>query len=538
MEKKIIDLEVKDNLEPTIKNLKLLKNQLKETAAGSKEFDKLSAQIRDLDDSIADAKATNDDFLGQLENASGPLGMLGQSIRGAERTFSSFNGALKASVIGLIVSLLGGLVAAFSENESAMKKLQPLLDGIKKIFQGVFRAVEPLFNTMVDLATDALPFVAKGIGMVYSAMMAYFTFLKESGGGAMKILKGIFTLDGDAISEGIDQVGGSFKKTQTTYNDSMKKFSEGSKELTESEKAELEKREENRKKALEKKAENEQKAKDKAIKKAEEEKAELQRIAKEKADAEMQSAKDAMAILDELNKSRETPAQKEEREYLEKKAVLEANNLDTALLTQVHNENLDAINKTAADKLAADTKAINDKTLADEKAITDAKIALAAAEKKAKLDAADAVANTLSGMSDLLGKETAAGKAAAVASATINTFSSAQKAYDATVGIPYVGPILAPINAGIAIAAGIKNVKSILAVKVPGGGGGGSAPSGGATGAGAAAPQFNVVGNTGVNQLAQTLNQEQPPIKTYVVAGDVTTGQSLDRNIITNASLG
>jgi len=141
-------------------------------------------------------------------------------------------------------------------------------------------------------------------------------------------------------------------------------------------------------------------------------------------------------------------------------------------------------------------------------------------------------------MSDLLGKETAAGKAAAVASATINTFSSAQKAYDATVGIPYVGPVLAPINAGIAIMAGIKNVKSILAVKVPGGGGGGSAPSGGATGAGATAPQFNVVGNTGANQLAQTLNQEQPPIKTYVVAGDVTTGQSLDRNIITNASLG
>jgi len=170
-----------------------------------------------------------------------------------------------------------------------------------------------------------------------------------------------------------------------------------------------------------------------------------------------------------------------------------------------------------------------------------ARISIAEKEKKAKLEAADAIANTLSGMADLLGKETAAGKAAAVASATINTFSSAQKAYDATVGIPYVGPVLAPINAGIAIAAGIKNVKSILAVKVPGGGGGGSAPSGGAIGSGAVgatAPQFNVVGNTGVNQLAATLGREQPPIKTYVTAGDVSSGQSLNRNIITNASLG
>ena len=538
MEKKVVELDIRSNVEESIAGLRQLKRQLKDTAAGSEEFKKLYNQIDDLEDKIKSSKNASSDWVDSLEMAGGPLGALGTSINRAKVATQSFGGALKATGIGLIVSLLGGLVAAFSENEGAMKKLQPLLDGIKKIFQGVFRAVEPLFNTMVDLATDALPFVAKGIGMVYSAMMAYFTFLKESGAGAMKILKGVFTLDGDAISEGIDQVGGSFKKTQESYGESMKRFTEGSKELTASEKAEIEKREENRKAALEKKAENEQKAKDKAIKKAEEEKAELDRIAKEKLDAQMQSAKDAMAILDELNKSRETPAQKEQREYLEKKAILEANNLDTALLTQTHNETLDAINKENADKIAADTKAINDKTLADEKAITDAKIALAAAEKKAKLDAVDAVANTLSGMSELLGKETAAGKAAAVASATINTFSSAQKAYDATVGIPYVGPVLAPINAGLAIVAGIKNVKSILAVKVPGGGGGGSAPMGNAAQAGTTAPQFNVVGNSGANQLAQTLGREQPPIKAYVTASDVSTGQSLNRNIITNASLG
>lgn len=180
-----------------------------------------------------------------------------------------------------------------------------------------------------------------------------------------------------------------------------------------------------------------------------------------------------------------------------------------------------------------------EKQKATDKANSEAKTKLIELEKKEKLDAADAVANTLSAMSELLGKETAAGKAAAVASATINTFSSAQKAYDATVGIPYVGPILAPINAGIAIAAGIKNVKSILAVKVPGGGGG-SAPSGGGGGGSTpAAPVFNVVGASSTNQLAQTIgNQQQQPIKAYVVSNDVTTAQSLDRNIISSASIG
>jgi hypothetical protein len=66
--------------------------------------------------------------------------------------------------------------------------------------------------------------------------------------------------------------------------------------------------------------------------------------------------------------------------------------------------------------------------------------------------------------------------------------------------------------------------------------------AGGSAGGGAAAgsaPQFNVVGNSGVNQLAGIMaTNEQTPVKAYVVPSDVTTGQSLDRNIIKNASLG
>jgi len=180
------------------------------------------------------------------------------------------------------------------------------------------------------------------------------------------------------------------------------------------------------------------------------------------------------------------------------------------------------------------------KSTADAKANADAKNKITELEKQNKLAAVDAVAATLSQISDLLGKETAAGKAAAVASATINTFSSAQKAYDATVGIPFVGPVLAPINAGLAIAAGIKNVKSILAVKTPRGGGGGSAPSaGGDVGRTASAPSFNVVGASSTNQLAQTIgNKEQQPIKAYVVSNEVTTQQGLDRNIVKSATIG
>ena len=51
-------------------------------------------------------------------------------------------------------------------------------------------------------------------------------------------------------------------------------------------------------------------------------------------------------------------------------------------------------------------------------------------------------------------------------------------------------------------------------------------------------PDFNVVGTTGTNQLADAIgSQNQAPIRAYVVSGDVTTSQSLDRNIVDSATL-
>ena len=122
-------------------------------------------------------------------------------------------------------------------------------------------------------------------------------------------------------------------------------------------------------------------------------------------------------------------------------------------------------------KYANEQMAINTAIAISEQDLARAKIA-------ATVEAADAVASTLSMTAELLGKNTAAGKALAVASATISTFTSAQKAYESTVGIPYVGPFLAPINAGLAVLAGVANVKKILAVQVPGqGGSGGGVPT-------------------------------------------------------------
>lgn len=52
-------------------------------------------------------------------------------------------------------------------------------------------------------------------------------------------------------------------------------------------------------------------------------------------------------------------------------------------------------------------------------------------------------------------------KAAAIANATISMYDSAVGAYDSVVRIPYVGPYLAPVAAGAAIAAGAANIAKI-----------------------------------------------------------------------------
>jgi len=94
-----------------------------------------------------------------------------------------------------------------------------------------------------------------------------------------------------------------------------------------------------------------------------------------------------------------------------------------------------------------------DKSIAKSKELASAEVKIEQEKGKAKIAAATTVADTLNALSNLVGQETAAGKAMAVASATISAILSAQKAYESTIGIPFVGPVLAPINAGLALAS-------------------------------------------------------------------------------------
>lgn len=92
------------------------------------------------------------------------------------------------------------------------------------------------------------------------------------------------------------------------------------------------------------------------------------------------------------------------------------------------------------------------------------------------------------------------------------------------------------ITAGISIASTVAaTAKGLAALGGGGSGGGGSMPSGSAP----TPPQFNIVGQSGTNQLAQTIaGQQNKPIEAFVVSSAVTTSQALDRNRVKTATFG
>ena len=148
-------------------------------------------------------------------------------------------------------------------------------------------------------------------------------------------------------------------------------------------------------------------------------------------------------------------------------------------------------------------------------------------EYEFKIAQAQAASDLLGSLANLAGKQTAAGKALGVSAALVNTYVGVTEALATKSVLPSPFDIVAKIaNVATVLASGLKAVRAITAVKVPGGGGGGggvSAPSigGGAPSTASAVP---TIGSSPVTALGQVM-ANQPPLKAYVVESEVTGTQ-------------
>jgi hypothetical protein len=232
-----------------------------------------------------------------------------------------------------------------------------------------------------------------------------------------------------------------------------------------------------------------------------------------------------------------------------------------------------AAKKAIADKEAAEKKAREDKLAAEEKERKD-KLAKEeeerqklkeesderiAAEEQRQIQEVSAAKHAAADQAiALFGAETKAGKAALVAKQVMNAMElieSAKKtitltklkvaetkgavaqgsAETAKIGFPQNIPMLIAYGlqaAGIVMAMNQAFGAAKSAAASAGGGGGVSAPP-------STTPSFNIVGSSPTNQIAEALNgQNQRPIKAFVTSSDVSSAQSLDRNIIQTAKIG
>ncbi len=225
----------------------------------------------------------------------------------------------------------------------------------------------------------------------------------------------------------------------------------------------------------------------------------------------------------------ESPIEKLKRQYEEEKAILEAANESTLQLTADFNLNMLALKEDAKVK----TMTIEEDISNQKKVLTEADMAIAS--------------NAVNLLVQLADRNKTLQKAGIIASAGVGIYSVIKDtiaANTAAIAPPPLG--LGPI-AGIGLqtkntiqgALSIASITAASAKALSAVGGGGSAPSGNAPRGGvpASVPQFNIVGQSSTNQLAQSINKQQTqPVKAYVVSSEISNQQALDRNRIQNST--
>ena len=257
-----------------------------------------------------------------------------------------------------------------------------------------------------------------------------------------------------------------------------------------------------------------------------------------------------------IEKLKEINVEERSSEQARLQAIVDEANLGTQAKVDAQIA-LDEFMETSRQESISLNQEYSDAIVAEEQKILDAKLKAIEADrqmKQAQVDIALGVLNIVkqsAGQSAELQKALLiADSAAGIASIIIDT--NAANAAAALNPLVYLTPggsaILAKdiarnkINAAIGIgstiaatAQGLKGIgkggSAISSTSIPS-----PSISGGSEVSESQAPAFNIVGTSGIEQIADVV-ASQTPVKAYVVANDVTTAQSLERNIVEGATL-
>jgi len=565
MAKTVIGVELKAETSGVEKSVGSFKQKLREAnqellgltekfGATSKEATEAAKKVAGLKDAIGDAKALSDSF-----SPDAPFNALGGAIQGAVSGFQA----------------LQGVQALFGSESEELNKTLVKLNAVMALSQGVNGLVaakdafvnltavvknNTIFIKANEVATKGAAFVMKLFGQSVNTTSTSFKVLKgaiaATGIGVLILLVGEavqafneFTSASDAAAESQKRLNDlSVKNADDQLNRITDKINREEKfEIarakiagkTDQEIFEIQ--QEYQRKRIRSlndyynsvRTIDEDKADDaiKAANKINEEgqlaelnnQIKLKEIRDNAAKKEKEDRDNAQKKLDEEKKKREEEQKKFGISLVQQKVDADADALEEGLKNAKEYDQLqldvEQAQSNARLQISID-RANKEKELRDQQ-ISDDK---AAAE--AKIQTLNLVANTTETFANLLGKQTAAGKALAIASATINTYQGASEALKANYGA--FGPaaqVARVLSVAAVIATGLKQVREIAKTKVPGGGGGGSVPS--APSISSFAPQATT---TSLNQ--QSINAiGNVAARAYVLETDVSGNQERVRRL-------
>lgn len=452
-------------------------------------------QVTESIDSFKNLKAVIQDStvyikLNELANkaAAGSMKLFGIAVETTSTSFKVLKGAIAATGIGLLIVGIGELVSAFqnytSEAEKAKEAQDKLNESIKKGADVGLQAELQYIDNEERLAIARAKNRGASEKELFEIEQSYRKLRANSQLRYWKEIKDIDVEGAMKAKAEIAKINADAKVAQLNFDTEEKK-----------------RRDERNKARLEKEKEHRQ---------------DITNLLKSYNDTNKGFQQDELAsYVDTTDQIMQTKLD-------EKQQVLEAQILTNQILSD------------------SDAQRLNDELVNAE-----TRKRIAKEEADYKIEQAKRAADLLDGISNLIGKQTAAGKAAAVASTIINTYAAAQLAFkNAQLNpISILGSAYPYIQAGLAIAAGIKNVQQIMSVPVPngGGGGGGSVPSGGgysfsSGGTAPISPQTNVVTTQLTNQNLNELKNNT--VKAYVVESEMTDAQTRIRRIQQAAEFG
>jgi len=207
-----VKVDVETDVEPSIKQLKELKKQIRETAAGSEEFVRLQQQIDDVQDSLASARTGAGNFTDVLGQLPGPIGAIGGQASGLITTLKQF-GALK------ITNLQQSFVELGKDITDIAKGFMDLT-GITKVYTTL--------NTALSKS-----FVAVGIGEQAAAAgaKAFAAALTATGIGALVVGLGLLIANWEKVTDAITGATEESKTYETAQAEVTKEITDFNKKL-------------------------------------------------------------------------------------------------------------------------------------------------------------------------------------------------------------------------------------------------------------------------------------------------------------------